>query len=129
VSARVHWEIRDGETEVLSYHDGKVVAVTLDVTDLEAIQSLRTKYLDVTLVVNNTGFRAGTPSLDSIAMAQKEITTNYIIPLAVVKFLRRFSTRARAPRALMRPRPRSGLKSDTKAVERQMAKADPKAVT
>jgi NAD(P)-dependent dehydrogenase (short-subunit alcohol dehydrogenase family) len=71
--------------ELVAVHNGKVVAVALDVTDLDAIQSLGAKYPDVTLVVNNAGMNAEASSLGDIAMVQKEIAINYIAPLSVVK--------------------------------------------
>jgi NAD(P)-dependent dehydrogenase (short-subunit alcohol dehydrogenase family) len=71
--------------DLVAAKNGKVVAVALDVTDLDAVRLLGAKYPDVTLVVNNTGFFAGTSSLDDIAMIQKEIAINYIGPLAVVQ--------------------------------------------
>jgi NAD(P)-dependent dehydrogenase (short-subunit alcohol dehydrogenase family) len=71
--------------ELVAVHDGKVVAVALDVTDLDAIKSLGAKYPDVTLVVNNAGFNAETSSLGDIAMVQKEMAINYIAPLSIVQ--------------------------------------------
>jgi NAD(P)-dependent dehydrogenase (short-subunit alcohol dehydrogenase family) len=71
--------------DLVAVHNGKVVAVALDVTDLDAIQSLGTKYPDVTLVVNNAGLFAETSSLGDIGMVQKEIAINYIAPLSIVQ--------------------------------------------
>jgi NAD(P)-dependent dehydrogenase (short-subunit alcohol dehydrogenase family) len=71
--------------ELVALHNGKVVAVALDVTDLDAIQSLGAKYPDVTLVVNNAGLLAATSSLGDIGMVQKEIAINYIAPLSIVQ--------------------------------------------
>jgi NAD(P)-dependent dehydrogenase (short-subunit alcohol dehydrogenase family) len=71
--------------ELVAAHNGKVVAVALDVSDLDAIQALGAKYPDVTLVVNNAGFNAETSSLGDIAMVQKEIAINYIAPLSIVQ--------------------------------------------
>jgi NAD(P)-dependent dehydrogenase (short-subunit alcohol dehydrogenase family) len=71
--------------ELVAVHNGKVVAVALDVTDLDAIQSLGAKYPDVTLVVNNAGMNAEASSLGDIAMIQKEIAINYIAPLSIVQ--------------------------------------------
>jgi NAD(P)-dependent dehydrogenase (short-subunit alcohol dehydrogenase family) len=71
--------------ELVAVHNGKVVAVALDVTDLDAIQSLGAKYPDVTLVVNNAGFMARMSSLGDIGMIQKEIAINYIAPLSIIQ--------------------------------------------
>jgi NAD(P)-dependent dehydrogenase (short-subunit alcohol dehydrogenase family) len=71
--------------DLVAAHNGKVVAVALDVTDLDAIQSLGAKYPDVTLVVNNAGLLAATSSLGDIGMVQKEIAINYIAPLSIVQ--------------------------------------------
>ncbi len=71
--------------ELVAVHNGKVVAVALDVTDLDAIQSLGATYPDVTLVVNNAGLLAETSSLGAIGMIQKEIAINYIAPLSIVQ--------------------------------------------
>jgi NAD(P)-dependent dehydrogenase (short-subunit alcohol dehydrogenase family) len=71
--------------DLVAAHEGKVVAVALDVTDLDAIQSLGATYPDVTLVVNNAGLLAETSSLGDIGMIQKEIAINYIAPLSIVQ--------------------------------------------
>jgi NAD(P)-dependent dehydrogenase (short-subunit alcohol dehydrogenase family) len=71
--------------DLVAAHNGKVVAVALDVTDLDAIQSLGAKYPDVTLVVNNAGLLAATSSLGDIGMVQNEIAINYIAPLSIVQ--------------------------------------------
>jgi NAD(P)-dependent dehydrogenase (short-subunit alcohol dehydrogenase family) len=71
--------------ELVAVHNGKVVAVALDVTDLDAIQSLGAKYPDVTLVVNNAGLNAEASSLGDIGMIQKEIAINYIAPLSIIQ--------------------------------------------
>ena len=71
--------------DLVAAHNGKVVAVALDVTDLDAIKSLSDKYSDVNLVVNNAGYAAMTSSLDDVRNAQKEIAVNYIAPLAIVQ--------------------------------------------
>jgi NAD(P)-dependent dehydrogenase (short-subunit alcohol dehydrogenase family) len=71
--------------DLVAVYNGKVVAVALDVTHLDAIQSLGTKYPDVTLVVNNAGLFAETSSLGDIGMVQKEIAISYIVPLSIVQ--------------------------------------------
>jgi len=72
--------------DLVSEHQGKVVAVQLDVTDTEAIQKLPTLYPDVTMVVNNAGYfgqieNSLTNDMESV---QREMQVNYIAPLAIV---------------------------------------------
>ena len=69
--------------ELVETSNGKVVPVSLDVTDLESIKSLGKTYPDVNLVINNAGYFAGTS--DDVDAAAKEIAINYIAPLAIVK--------------------------------------------
>mmetsp|Transcript_3448 Transcript_3448/g.5741 ORF Transcript_3448/g.5741 Transcript_3448/m.5741 type:complete len:258 (+) Transcript_3448:183-956(+) len=64
--------------------DGRVVAVSLDLTDLAGIRKLGEDYPDVTLVVNNAGYSADKSTLDGTKYAEQEIAINYIAPLAVV---------------------------------------------
>ena len=72
--------------ELVASHPGKVVPVALDVTDLEAIAQLGTKFTDVTLVVNNAGYFGETSSLlEDIEVAQREMAVNYFAPLSIVK--------------------------------------------
>ena len=69
------------------YDTDKVIAVPLDVTDLNAIKKLSEQYPDVTLVVNNAGCLSGGSgsSLESeIAKVQQEMKVNYLAPLAIV---------------------------------------------
>ena len=71
--------------ELVDIHNGKVVAVALDVTDLDAVQSLGAKYPDVTLVINNAGMNAETSSLGDIGRIQMEMAVNYIGPLSIIQ--------------------------------------------
>jgi len=71
--------------DLVAQNNGKVVAVELDVTDLEGIQKLAELYPDVTLVVNNAGYLGGTSSIDDIDTIMAEIAINYIAPLAIGK--------------------------------------------
>jgi len=71
--------------DLVAAHKEKVVAVALDVTDLDAIKTLPSKYSDVNIVVNNAGYAAMTSTLDDVSSAQKEIAVNYIAPLAIVQ--------------------------------------------
>ena len=69
------------------YDTEKVIAVPLDVTDLNAIQNLSEQYPDVTLVINNAGYLSGGSgsSLENeIAKVQQEMKVNYLAPLAIV---------------------------------------------
>ena len=69
------------------YDTDKVIAVPLDVTDLNAIKKLSEQYPDVTLVVNNAGYLSGGSgsSLENeIAKVQQEMKVNYLAPLAIV---------------------------------------------
>jgi NAD(P)-dependent dehydrogenase (short-subunit alcohol dehydrogenase family) len=84
---KVYATARDASqlADVVARHDGKVVAVSLDVTDLNLIAELPNKFPDVTLLVNNAGYFSGKSSVDEIQFAQKEILINYIAPLALVQ--------------------------------------------
>ena len=80
-TAREVSQLKDLVTE----HEGKVVAVELDVTDLEAIKKLPTLYPDVTLVINNAGYFSANNTLTTdFSLAQQEMQVNYIAPLAIV---------------------------------------------
>lgn len=67
--------------------NGRVVPVTLDVTNRDAIKQLGSLYPDVNLVVNNAGYAEMSSSLDDNAVeaATKEMEINYIAPLGIVK--------------------------------------------
>jgi NAD(P)-dependent dehydrogenase (short-subunit alcohol dehydrogenase family) len=86
-AAKVYATARDAAQldELVAEHNGKVVAVSLDVTDLEAVQALPEQYPDVTLLVNNAGVVAAKSSLDDVSLALKEIQVNYLAPMAVTK--------------------------------------------
>ena len=68
--------------ELVAKYNGKVVAVTLDVTDFDAIATLPEKYPDVTLVINNSGYFGDTNDLET---AKNEVMVNYLAPLAIGK--------------------------------------------
>ena len=86
-AAKVYATARDSSQldDLVAKHNGKVVAVALDVTDLDAIAALPLSYKDVTLVVNNAGYMARTSSVDDVHKAKKEMEVNYIAPLAIGK--------------------------------------------
>ena len=71
--------------DLVAQNDGKVVAVELDVTDLEAIEKLANLCPDVTLLVNNAGFYAVTSSIGDIDAIKAEMAINYFAPLAIGK--------------------------------------------
>jgi NAD(P)-dependent dehydrogenase (short-subunit alcohol dehydrogenase family) len=71
--------------ELVSKHNGKVVAVALDVTDLDAIAELPKSYPDVSLLVNNAGYATYMSSLGDLDNAKLEMLVNYIAPMAIVK--------------------------------------------
>ncbi|KAL7572803.1 hypothetical protein ACA910_014660 [Epithemia clementina (nom. ined.)] len=80
------------EELVSEFEEGKVVAVELDVVDMETIKKLPQLYPDVTCIVNNAGYlyngKGGSSIMDmnddSIANARLEMEVNYIAPLAIV---------------------------------------------
>jgi NAD(P)-dependent dehydrogenase (short-subunit alcohol dehydrogenase family) len=70
--------------DLVAQHDGKVVAVALDVTDLDAIASLSELYPDVTIVVNNAGYLGGASTIaGDLNGIKTEILVNYLAPLAI----------------------------------------------
>ena len=71
--------------DLVAKSNGKVVAVELDVTDLEAVEKLADLYPDVTLVVNNAGFFDTSSSIGDIDAIKTEIDINYLAPLAIGK--------------------------------------------
>lgn len=71
--------------DLVAEHKGKVVAVALDVTDLDAIAALPGAYPDVTLVVNNSGYFGGITSIGDLEIAKNEMLVNYLAPMAIGK--------------------------------------------
>ena len=71
--------------DLVAQSDGKVVAVELDVADLEVIEKLAELYPDVTIVVNNAGYFGGTSSTGDIEAIKTEMAINYFAPLAIAK--------------------------------------------
>lgn len=70
--------------DLVAAHNGKVVAVELDVTDVDAIKQLPSKYSDVNLLVNNAGLALPISVLGDVTMAYKEMSTNYFAILEMV---------------------------------------------
>jgi NAD(P)-dependent dehydrogenase (short-subunit alcohol dehydrogenase family) len=71
--------------DLVAQHDGQVVAVPLDVTDLDAIAALSESYPDVTIIVNNAGYLSGSTSLGDVDAVKTEMLVNYIAPMAIGK--------------------------------------------
>ena len=86
-AAKVYATARDSSQldDLVAQHNGKVVAVALDVADLDAIAALSASYPDITLLVNNAGYLAGTSSVEDVDKAVTEMKINYIAPLAIGK--------------------------------------------
>ena len=85
-ASKVYATARDASQldDLVAESNGRVVAVSLDVTNKDQVKELGEKYSDVTLVVNNAGY-FGQPDGDVVETAEKEIAVNYIAPLAIVK--------------------------------------------
>ena len=73
--------------ELVETSNGRVVALSLDVTDKDEVAKLGALYPDVNLVINNAGYFGMVSSLDSEAaeIAVKEVEVNYIAPLRIVQ--------------------------------------------
>ena len=71
--------------ELVLSSDGKVVAVSLDVTDEEQTSKLGDLYTDVNLIINNAGYFGGTSTLDETEPAFREMQVNYFAPLNIVR--------------------------------------------
>jgi NAD(P)-dependent dehydrogenase (short-subunit alcohol dehydrogenase family) len=86
-AAKVYATARDASQldDLVTAHNGKVIAVELDVTDFAAIRTLPSLYPDVTIVVNNAGYLAFSSSLNDFTGASKEMEVNYLAPLAIVE--------------------------------------------
>jgi len=79
--SKVYATARDTATlaEVVSQNNGKVVAVTLDVTNPDQINDLSTSLSDVNLLINNAGIAqyAGLIAANDVDAARAEMETNY----------------------------------------------------
>lgn len=71
--------------ELVTSSKGRVVAVSLDVTDNLQTSKLGEQYPDVSLVVNNAGYFGATSSLDDPETAVREIQVNYFAPMSIVR--------------------------------------------
>jgi NAD(P)-dependent dehydrogenase (short-subunit alcohol dehydrogenase family) len=86
-AAKVYATARDA-TQVdylVDAHPGKVVAVALDVTDLDAIAKLSESYPDVTIVINNAGYGSYVNTIEDLKKSSDEMQINYMAPLAIGK--------------------------------------------
>jgi NAD(P)-dependent dehydrogenase (short-subunit alcohol dehydrogenase family) len=82
-AAKVYAGVRD-----VSRFDGdpRLVPVALDVTDPEQVAALGATLTDVTLVVNNAGIASiETPLQSDLAVARREIETNYLGTVSVTQ--------------------------------------------
>lgn len=72
--------------ELVESSNGKVIAVSLDVTDKDAISKLGTQFPDVNLVINNSGhgYMGNSLTLDP-ENAMKEMEINYFGPMRIVQ--------------------------------------------
>jgi NAD(P)-dependent dehydrogenase (short-subunit alcohol dehydrogenase family) len=84
-AAKVYATARDASqvNYLVAAHPGKVVAVALDVTDLDAIADLSELYPDVNLLINNAGYVGYVNTLEDLEKAVAEIKINYVAPLAI----------------------------------------------
>ncbi len=91
-AAKIYAAARNPDTlaDLVKLGAGRVVAVTLDVTDAEAIKAVALAHGDVDLLVNNAGVAGfeGIISSQSDAAARNEIETNYF---GVFNMVRAFS--------------------------------------
>ena len=73
--------------ELVKSANGRVVAISLDVTDKDQVAKLGELYPDVNLVVNNAGYAGYVSPLDGNAseVAAKEMEVNYIAPLRIIQ--------------------------------------------
>jgi NAD(P)-dependent dehydrogenase (short-subunit alcohol dehydrogenase family) len=84
--------------DLVTQYDGKVVAVSLDVTDKLTTKTLGTDFPDVNLVVNNAGYLSTNSSLrDDPEDSDKEIAINYLAPLSIVRSFAPTFACAKAP--------------------------------
>jgi NAD(P)-dependent dehydrogenase (short-subunit alcohol dehydrogenase family) len=85
--------------DLVAQYDGKVIAVSLDVTDKLRIKTLGTDFPDVNLIVNNAGYGSPNTSLDDPELAEKEMAINYLAPLSIVRsFARPDAYQCQGPR-------------------------------
>ncbi|MFN8442582.1 MAG: SDR family oxidoreductase [Caldilineaceae bacterium] len=77
---RVYAAARTPQTlAALAQSDGRVVPITLDISDDTSVQEAATRLVDVDLLVNNAGVLLGTRLIaaDDLAAARQEMEVNY----------------------------------------------------
>ena len=88
-AAKVYAGARDPRTlaDLVAHGDGRVVAVELDVTKPEMIETAATACEDVAILINNAGIAAfqGLSSSSDSARARAEMETNYFGSLNMIR--------------------------------------------
>lgn len=87
--ARIYVTARDTASlaDLLKNNDGRLVALPLDVTDLDQVAAAASVANDVTLLINNAGYAAfdGAISAPNMDDARLEMEVNYFGPLALTR--------------------------------------------
>jgi short-subunit dehydrogenase len=87
--AKIYVAARDTASlaDLLKNNDGRLVALPLDVTDLDQVAAAASVANDVTLLINNAGYAAfdGAISAPSMDDARLEMEVNYFGPLALTR--------------------------------------------
>lgn len=88
-AAKIYVAARDTTSlaELFKTGDRRLVALPLDVTDLDQVAAAATVAGDVTLLINNAGYAAfeGAISAPSLDDARQEMDVNYFGPLALTR--------------------------------------------
>lgn len=88
-AAKIYVAARDTASlaDLLQNNDGRLVALPLDVTDLDQVAAAASVANDVTLLINNAGYAAfdGAISAPTMADARLEMEVNYFGPLALTR--------------------------------------------
>lgn len=91
-AAKVYAAARDTASlaDLVKAGEGRVVPLTLDVTDAKQIADAATEATDVSLLINNAGYAAfkGALSASDLDRARQEMEVNYFGPLAVTRAFR-----------------------------------------
>lgn len=84
---KVYATARDAKQldDLVESSNGRVVAVSLDVTNKAQISKLGELYPDVNLVVNNAGYFGATTTLDDAEKVLMKMEVNYAAPLRIVQ--------------------------------------------
>ncbi|WP_417431964.1 SDR family oxidoreductase [Kiloniella sp.] len=88
-ASKIYAAARDVDklSDLVKQSEGKVIPVTLDVNQPDAIKSIANDFKDISLLINNAGIARFTsfmtaPSLDD---ARDEMETNYFAPLNMIR--------------------------------------------